>query len=139
MSFTPGTHPFTPTTTGHSTCYIVHTQHTFIHTNSTSHPISVLHSTACVYVIHIQYTPFHKQQFTHNVSALHATSICKFHTKTHTIHTEKFICTQQGPSYLLRGQSGLFARENIVEGTVVASFGAERALRKGEVGTPGRI
>jgi hypothetical protein len=40
-----------------------------------------------------------------------------------------------GPSNLLRGQSGLFARENIIEGTVVASFGAVRAMRKGEVGT----
>ena len=40
-----------------------------------------------------------------------------------------------GPSNLLRGQSGLFARENIIEGTVVGSFGAVRALRKGEVGT----
>jgi hypothetical protein len=42
---------------------------------------------------------------------------------------------QIGPSNLLRGESGLFARENISEGTVVASFGAVRALRKGEVGT----
>ena len=40
-----------------------------------------------------------------------------------------------GPSNLLHGESGLFARENISEGTVVASFGAVRALRKGEVGT----
>ena len=40
-----------------------------------------------------------------------------------------------GPSNLLRGESGLLARENISEGTVVASFGAVRALRKGEVGT----
>jgi hypothetical protein len=44
-----------------------------------------------------------------------------------------------GPSNLLRGQSGLFARENIIEGTVVASFGAVRALRKGEVGTRHRV
>ena len=33
-----------------------------------------------------------------------------------------------GPSNLFRGESGLFARENISEGTVVASFGAVRAL-----------
>jgi hypothetical protein len=38
-----------------------------------------------------------------------------------------------GPSNLLRGESGLFARENIREGTIVASFGAMRAMRKGEV------
>ncbi len=44
-----------------------------------------------------------------------------------------------GPSNLLRGESGLFARENISEGTVVASFGAVRALRKGEVGTRTRL
>lgn len=44
-----------------------------------------------------------------------------------------------GPSNLLRGESGLFARENITEGTVVASFGAVRALRKGEVGTRTRL
>ena len=44
-----------------------------------------------------------------------------------------------GPSNLLRGQSGLFARQNIIEGTVVASFGAVRALRKGEVGTRTRV
>jgi len=41
---------------------------------------------------------------------------------------------QIGPSNLLRGESGLFARESISEGTVVASFGAVRALRKGEIG-----
>ncbi len=39
----------------------------------------------------------------------------------------------------LRRESGLFARENISEGTVVASFGAVRALRKGEVGTRTRV
>jgi len=44
-----------------------------------------------------------------------------------------------GPSNLLRGESGLFARENISEGTIVASFGAVRALRKGEVGTGTRV
>ena len=44
-----------------------------------------------------------------------------------------------GPSNLLRGESGLFARENISEGTVVTSFGAVRALRKGEVGTRTRV
>ena len=44
-----------------------------------------------------------------------------------------------GPSNLIRGQSGLFARQNIIEGTVVASFGAVRALRKGEVGTRTRV
>ena len=44
-----------------------------------------------------------------------------------------------GPSNLLCGESGLFARENIIEGTVVASFGAVRALRKGEVGTRTRV
>ena len=34
---------------------------------------------------------------------------------------------------------GLHYRENISEGTVVASFGAVRALRKGEVGTSTRL
>ena len=44
------------------------------------------------------------------------------------------------PSNMFHGESGLFARENISEGTVVASFCTVRALRKGEVGTrPGRI
>jgi hypothetical protein len=55
---------------------------------------------------HPIHTLSHQQQFTHNVSVCvyrllsiftrKHTSICKFHTKTHTIHTEKFICTQQG-------------------------------------------
>ena len=40
-----------------------------------------------------------------------------------------------GPSNLLRGESGVFARETIIEGTVVACFGTVRELRKGEVGT----
>ena len=44
-----------------------------------------------------------------------------------------------GPSNLLRGESGLFASETIIEGTVVACFGAMRELRKGEVGTGTRI
>jgi hypothetical protein len=44
-----------------------------------------------------------------------------------------------GPSNLLRGESGLFARETIIEGTVVACFGAVRELRKGEVGTRTRV
>ena len=44
-----------------------------------------------------------------------------------------------GPSNLLRGESGLFARETIIEGTVVACFGAVRELRKGKVGTRTRI
>ena len=34
-----------------------------------------------------------------------------------------------GPSNLLRGESRLFARETIIEGTVVASFGNVRELR----------
>ena len=38
-----------------------------------------------------------------------------------------------GPSNLLRGESGVFARETIIEGTVVACFGAVRELRKGPV------
>ncbi len=54
---------------------------------------------------HPIHTLSHQQQFTHNVSVcvyrllsvLYTQAyICKFHTKTHTIHTEKFICTQQG-------------------------------------------
>jgi hypothetical protein len=44
-----------------------------------------------------------------------------------------------GPSNLLRGESGLFARETIIEGTIVACFGAVRELRQGEVGTRTRI
>ena len=36
-----------------------------------------------------------------------------------------------GPSNLLSGQSGLFACENIIEGRVVSSFGAVRAMSKG--------
>ena len=44
-----------------------------------------------------------------------------------------------GPSNLLRGESGLSARENISEGTVMAFFGAVRVLRKGEVGTRTRV
>jgi hypothetical protein len=37
---------------------------------------------------------------------------------------------------LTRGQSGLFACEDIEEGTVVAYFGDVRELREGEDGTP---
>jgi hypothetical protein len=44
-----------------------------------------------------------------------------------------------GPSYLLRGESGLFARDVINEGADVACFGAVRELRKGEVETRTRI
>ena len=44
-----------------------------------------------------------------------------------------------GPSNLLSGESGLFARETIIEGTVVACFGTVRELRKGEVGISTRI
>jgi hypothetical protein len=39
------------------------------------------------------------------------------------------------PSKLILGESGLFAREDIEEGTVVACFGAMRELREGEDGT----
>jgi hypothetical protein len=39
-----------------------------------------------------------------------------------------------GPRSLLQGQSGLFARNAINEGTVVAYFGPVRELREGEVG-----
>ena len=44
-----------------------------------------------------------------------------------------------GPSNLPRGESGLFARETIIEGTVVACFGAVRELREGEEGTRTRL
>lgn len=44
-----------------------------------------------------------------------------------------------GPSNLIRGQSGLFARDVIIEGTVVAYFGCMRELRKGEVGDSTRL
>jgi hypothetical protein len=47
----------------HTTCYIVHTRHTSIHTKFNSHPISVLHTTC--YVIHTQYTPFHTNYNSH--------------------------------------------------------------------------
>jgi hypothetical protein len=44
-----------------------------------------------------------------------------------------------GPSNLLRGESGLCIRETIIEGTVVACFGAVREFCKEEVGTRTRI
>jgi hypothetical protein len=44
-----------------------------------------------------------------------------------------------GPSNILRGESDQFARDAINEGAVVAYFGAERKLRKGEVGISTRI
>ena len=48
------------------------------------------------------------------------------------VHTDMVLIR---PSNLLSGD----ARKNISEGTVVASFGAVRALRKGEVGTRTRL
>jgi hypothetical protein len=43
------------------------------------------------------------------------------------------------PSKLIPGESGLFACEDIEEGTVVACFGAVRQLREGEEGTRTRL
>jgi len=43
------------------------------------------------------------------------------------------------PSKLIHGETGLFACEDIEEGTVVAEFGAVRQLREGEEGTRTRL
>jgi hypothetical protein len=43
------------------------------------------------------------------------------------------------PNKLIPGQSGLFACEDIEEGTVVACFGAVRQLREGEEGARTRL
>jgi hypothetical protein len=43
------------------------------------------------------------------------------------------------PSKLIHGEAGLFACEDIEEGTVVACFGAVRQLREGEEGTRTRL
>ena len=43
------------------------------------------------------------------------------------------------PSKLIHGEAGLFACEDIEEGTVDASFGAVRPLREGEEGTRTRL
>jgi hypothetical protein len=42
-------------------------------------------------------------------------------------------------SNLIPGESGLFAYEDIEEGTVVAGFGAMRRLREGEEGARTRL
>jgi hypothetical protein len=55
------------------------------------------------------------------------------------VHRVRTDMVRVGPSNLLCGESGLFARETIIEGTVVACFGAVRELREGEVGTRTRI
>ncbi len=43
------------------------------------------------------------------------------------------------PSKLIHGEAGLFACEDIEEGTVVAGFGVVRQLREGEEGTRTRL
>jgi len=43
------------------------------------------------------------------------------------------------PSKLVHGEAGLFACQDIEEGTVVAGFGAVRQLREGEEGTRTRL
>ena len=43
------------------------------------------------------------------------------------------------PSKLIHGETGLFACEDIEDGTVVAGFGAVRQLREGEEGTRSRL
>ena len=42
-------------------------------------------------------------------------------------------------SKLVHGEAGLFACQDIEEGTVVAGFGAVRQLREGEEGTRTRL
>jgi hypothetical protein len=56
---------------------------------------------------------------------------CMNHIRTNLVRV--------APSKLIPGESGLFAREDIEEGTVVVGFGAVRQLREGEEGTYTRL
>ena len=56
---------------------------------------------------------------------------CMNHVRTNLVRV--------APSKLIHGEAGLFANEDIEEGSVVAGFGAVRQLREGKEGTRTRL